>query len=102
MAEEVHKSDVGTKFRVTLKDASTVVDISAATTKEIHFYKPDGTTLEKTATLYTDGSDGIMEYTTVAGDIDQTGTWRIQAYIVTSSGSWKSSVEQFVVYENLV
>jgi hypothetical protein len=96
-----HVGDVGTIFEGTFYDGGVIVDISAATTKEILFRKPDGTVVTKTGTFSTDGTDGKLRYTTIAGDLDQAGDWRVQGYIVTPTGSWKSSVETFTVLANL-
>lgn len=98
---EIHVNDIGTIFRGTIKDASTTMDVSGATTKQIIFRKPNATTVTQTAAFYTDGSDGIIQYTTVSGDLDTAGIWRIQAYIVTPSGNWKTDVQQFEVYPNI-
>ena len=59
-ANEIHLDDVGTKFLVTVKDGSSVVDISSAGTKQILIKKPSGTKLTKTATFNSDGTDGKM------------------------------------------
>ena len=100
-ANEVHKDDIGTVFEVALMDGSSIVNVSAATTKEIIFEKPDGSTLTKTAEFVTSGSDGKIDYTTVAGDLDTIGRWKIQAYVVLAAGSWKSDVAEFSVHDNL-
>ena len=104
--EEAHVSDIGTVFRVTVYDtdsagATSALDISAATTKQFIFGKPDGTTSTKTATFTTDGSNGQLEYSTVSGDLDTAGTWSLQVYFATSGGSWRTDVGTFKVYENL-
>ena len=41
MASEIHVNDIGTRFLVTVKDGSDVVDISSATSLAINFRKPD-------------------------------------------------------------
>ena len=104
--EEAHVSDIGTVFRVTVYDidsggTTSALNISAASTKQLIFGKPDGTTLTKTATFTTDGSNGQIEYSTVSGDLSKAGTWSLQAYIVTSGGEWRTDVGTFKVYENL-
>lgn len=107
--DEVHLNDIGTIFRATINDcdetldpaAQVVLDISSATTTELIFEKPSGATLTKTATFTTDGTDGQIEYATISGDLDEIGTWRIQAYIVLPSGSWRSDIGCFTVHENL-
>jgi PKD repeat protein len=99
--KEVHVGDINVLFVITLKDNTTVVDISSATTKEIIFKKSDGTTLTKTALFSTDGTDGKVQYATISGDINMSGLWSVQAHIISSSGEWKSSVANFDVYGNI-
>lgn len=101
---EIHLGDIGTIFEITLLDeGSTIVDISSATvTKDIKFQKPDGTLTTKPAAFKTDGTDGILQYTTVADDLDMTGFWTIQAYVVLTSWTGHSDVSSFQVHANLV
>ena len=101
MSDEIHVDDVGTALVVTISEDGTAVDIGTATTKQIILQSPDGTTLTKTATLVTDGADGQMQYFTLSGDLDAAGVWKIQARVVLPTGEWRSSVEEFLVYENL-
>ena len=102
MACEIHLADIGTVFRLTLKDCDDVaVDISSATTKEIIFKKPDGTQVTKAASFYSDGTDGIIEYSTIEDDLDMTGTWKIQAKVIMPTGTWSSNIQSFKVYANL-
>jgi hypothetical protein len=98
---EIHQNDIGTTFRVTILDGTTIVDLSTATSKQLIFQKPDNTNLIKTASLYTDGTDGIIQYTTVAGDLDIVGVWSIEAFIVFGTNQWHSDVSQFRVFRNL-
>jgi hypothetical protein len=103
MTEEIHIGDVGTKFLITVKNDGVVVDISSATVKEIYFEKPDGTTLTKTASFETDGTDGKIYWTTsAAGDLDIEGMWKIQAKIAITGGSWKTEIGSFRVWENIL
>ena len=98
----IHVGDTGTVFRITIQDSSNnAVDISDATGKLITFKKPDGSTLIKEAAFYTNGSDGIIQYTAVSGDIDTIGAWKIQAQVTTPSGLWSSSFDSFKVLRNL-
>ena len=104
--EELHVGDIGTIVRATINDTdaagtASVFNASGAITKQLIFRKPDGTKLTKSAAFTTDGTDGKMQYTTISGDLDTAGAWNIQAYLVTSSGTWYSSVGSFKVYENL-
>lgn len=99
---EVHLGDIGTSFRLTIKDQDeAVVDISGATTKKITFEKPSGDSVEKNATFVTDGTDGKMEYVTVSGDLDETGWWRYQGYVVLGAGEWHTDIFKEKIYANI-
>jgi len=100
-ANEIHQNDIGTQFKCTIKDDTTAVDVSSATTLQIIFTKPNGSQLTKDASFYTDGTDGIIYYNSVSGDLDTVGTWKLQGYVVLSSGSWKSDIKRFKVHRNL-
>lgn len=99
-ANEIHVNDVGTQFKLTISDNGTVVDVSSAT-KQIHFRKPDGTCLEKTANNFTDGTDGIITYITQSGDLDTVGMWKLQAYIDFGSTEFYSDLHFFRVHKNI-
>jgi hypothetical protein len=101
-ANEIHLGDIGTVFEVTLKDGDAIVDVSTATAKTIYFLKPNGTTLvAKSADFKSDGSDGIIQYTTVANDLDELGKWKIQARVILPTGTWSSDLDTFKVHDNL-
>jgi len=102
MSCEIHKNDTGTVLQTKIVDCSdNVIDISSATTKTIILKKPSGSSLEKAANFTTDGTDGYLSYTTQSDDLDEVGTWKIQAYVVTSGGAWKSNFKSFKVHRNL-
>lgn len=101
MTAEIHKGDIGTVFEVTVQENGAALNISSATTKQILLRKPSGTVLTKTASFVTDGTNGKISYTTVAGDLSEDGQWKIQAYIVLPTGSWHSDAQRFDVYPNL-
>lgn len=99
--DEIHLNDIGTVFKTTIKEGSSAVDISSATTKRIHFRKPNGTVVQQTASFFTDGTDGILTYTSVSSDLDVLGKWKLQGYVVLAAGTWSTSIESFVVHKNL-
>lgn len=99
--EEIHVGDIGTVFEVTVHDCDVVVDISAASTMEIVFKKPDKTIVTKVAVHTTDGLDGKMQYVTILDDLDLKGTWSIQARVTLPTGTWRSEISKFKVYANL-
>lgn len=101
-AGELRVGDIGTVIELTVKDGGSAVNISAATTKQIKFRKPNGTTVTKTAVFTTDGTDGKIKYTTVADDLDTAGIWRAEAYLA-GVGGWtgKSDFVEFRVQATL-
>jgi hypothetical protein len=101
-ANEIHKGDIGTVFKVTIKDGTAAVDISTATTKQIIFKKPGSTKLTKTASFFTDGTDGIITYTSISGDLGEEGMWKMQGYIVLTGGNtFYTDIHTFKIYRNL-
>lgn len=104
MASEIHVDDIGTRFLVTVKDGTSVVDISSATSLVIDFRKPDDTIINRTGSTLGDGSasSGVMYYDTVAGDMDAAGNWKLQGKITLSStGVFYTDIHTFKVHRNL-
>lgn len=100
-ANEVHVGDIGTVFRLTIYDDTTLANLSGATTKQILFSKPSGMLLTKTAVFTTDGTDGKIQYVTVAGDLDEAGQWTIQGYLVLSTWTGHTDKHHLSVYANV-
>lgn len=102
LSEEVHVGDIGTVFEITLYDQGVLLtDTQYASEKCVVFKKADGSLITRPASFKTDGSDAIVQYVSVDGDLDQKGTWRIQARVVLPTGKWSSDTEKFKVYANL-
>lgn len=98
----IHNGDIGTAFELTIVDTNgATIDVSTATVKYIYFSDPTGTRMKKTAAFKTDGSDGIITYTTVDGDIDEVGTWQVQGYIETLLGKFYTEKSSFRVLSTL-
>jgi len=90
--------DVNTALVAELvKQDGTALDVSAATVLYIYLTKPSGTTVQKTAAKDTTGSDGKIRYNTVAGDLDESGVWRMQGYAETPAGKWSGDETTFEV-----
>ena len=96
----LRKGDVGTALRWTVSEDGNAVDVSVATVKQLKLVKPDGTQLTKSLVNSTkgsdkkDGTDGRVEYVTVAGDVSLKGTYKWQLFfnLVSWSGnSWQGS-----------
>ncbi len=101
-ANEIHEDDIGVVFQVTIEDDGTAVDVSGATTQQILFGKPDGTKLTKTSGFTNSGSDGKVQYASVADDLTPAGQWYIQVRVVLASGSdLHSDIAKFIVHPNL-
>jgi hypothetical protein len=100
---EIHVNDVGTLFTLTVRDeADAIVDIGEASLRML-FKKPSGTLLDKTPSLGTDGSDGVMQYAGASGDLDETGPWKYQGHVTFpgASGAFYTDVQSFRVFGNL-
>ena len=80
--EQAHVNDIGVIFRVTV-------------------YDTNSTTFERVAVFTNTGSDGLIQYATVDGDLNGPGTWHLQALVTTPDGTFNTSVGYFKVNENL-
>jgi len=101
MASEIHYGDIGVNFNITVMNGTAVLNVSNASSISIIFQKPDGSDLIKTATLVTDGTDGNIRYTSVSGDLDQIGTWQIQAKVNFGASVFSTDIQKFKVYRNI-
>ena len=101
MASEIHYGDIGVNFNITVMNGTAVLDVSNANSINIIFQKPDGSDLTKTATLVTNGTDGNIRYTSVSGDLDQVGTWQIQARVNFGASVFSTDIQKFKVYRNI-
>lgn len=103
--EEVHEGDIGTVFEATMKDGTTVVDLTDNTSIDFIFQRPDGSSFTKEAELVGDGTDGKMKYVVEDATIlTPAGIWHLQAKIVMPdppAGTWRSNRHKFRVYENI-
>ena len=101
--DTIQAGDIGTIVRLTIEDCGTAVDVSSASTKQIIFQSPTqgDASVTQTASFFTDGTDGIIEYALIADDVDTAGTWRVQGKVVMPSGTWSSNVVEIRVLENL-
>jgi hypothetical protein len=101
MASEIHYGDIGVNFNITVMNGTAVLNVSNANSISIIFQKPDGSDLIKTATLVTNGTDGNIRYTSVSGDLDQIGTWQIQAKVNFGASVFSTDIQKFKVYRNI-
>ena len=103
-----HVGDIGTDLRFKILDesygaqAGAVVDVSSATTIQIKFRKPGGSVVTVTGALVTDGTDGLVKYTTTAATfLDEAGGWSAQVRVALGSGDWHTAHGKFFVESNL-
>lgn len=103
MASQIHVNDVGTRFKVTIKDDGTVVDISTATLLQLNFRKPSDEKVIRTASTLSDGSalSGVIYYDSVVGDLDEIGNYKIQGKVTFPSGTFFTDIHTFKVHCNL-
>lgn len=90
--EKVYVGDVGTVIYL-----DTGEDMSSASVMKIKVKKPDASTVEWTAALDVTNTNRI-KYVVVADDLDQDGTYRLQAYCVTPLWSGLGETAQLKVY----
>jgi hypothetical protein len=101
MASEIHVNDIGTKFLATIKDDGEVVDVSSAISVTMMFKKPDDEVVQKAGVFDSDGTDGKIYYSTVVGDLDEAGQYKLQAKVVLSTGTYYTDIYTFKVHCNL-
>ena len=102
MIGEIHVGDVGLIIESQIyNQAGAVADISSATVISFLFYLPDGTLKTKTGVFSATGSNGLVRYTTIVGDLSIAGTWKMQVYITMPGLLLHSDIVTFKVYPNL-
>jgi hypothetical protein len=100
--EHLQQDAIGAIIRGTIIEDDVAVDVAAVTTKQLVLRKPNGSVLTKTATFTTDGTDGKIQYATIAGDLDVSGVWESQARVIFSGGfNGRSEIQKFFVDANL-
>ena len=99
----IHVGDIGAVFEVTVRDQDdAVINIAAATVLGMTLRKPNGTLLEKTAVLSTNGTDGKLRYTAIAGDLNLAGRWQLSASVtIGASTKFTTDPYDFSIVDNL-
>lgn len=101
MSDFIQAGAIGLIMTLTIEEDGAAVNISSATTKKIKIRKPGGSVLEKDALFVTNGSDGKLTYTTIDGDIDKVGDYKVQAYVAMTGFTGHSSIVMFEAKKNL-
>ena len=109
----IHENDIGTEFIVTITECDDTgtpvpVDISTATSKQFKFLRDDGSVLIVPAEFTLpasggtgDGTDGMLSYFSVEGDLTPPGACQLQGIVQLPAGTWHSEITNFFIYENL-
>jgi len=76
---KLYQGDVGVTVNV-----ATGITLTGATTTQIRVKKPSGTLAAWVATI--DGANAQqLNYTTIAGDLNEAGMYFLQAYVITGT-----------------
>ena len=94
---------IGSTIQLTIVSQSgTAVDISTATlTSALFMRAPSGVVLTKTPSFSTDGTDGIIVYDTISGDLSEHGQWKVQFRLVMGGDTIPSTVVPIQVDPNI-
>jgi len=77
-------------------------DLTGASPLQVIARAPSGAVSTFTASLAGDGTDGRIIYTTVSGDLDESGTWQYQARVVFADGAdLRSEITTLEISPNL-
>ena len=97
-AQKITVNDIGITLRVTFQENDAALDVSTSTAKRILLQAPDGTIDTYTASYFTDGSDGKIEYKTIAV-LAKRGTWKFRGQVEFSASEvyYSPAWEEFEV-----
>lgn len=101
MITDVQYGDKGTKITITVLHGTEIVDISSSLEKYIYLKPKNGTTITKTASFETDGTDGKMYAITDEDDFASTGEMSIQGRVVFVNGDWRTTIKTIRINKNL-
>lgn len=114
-SNDIQLNDIGTSFEIDItdtdKDCVTLpVDLTSATNIAFKFFKVESeTSIDRGGTVFTgglpngDATDGIVQYISIAGDLDEEGPWQGQVTITFATGDvFNSTIFNFNVKANLI
>lgn len=79
-----------------------LLDLSEADVKKFYILKPDRTVFSANATFYTDGTDGILLYTSESGHFDQLGIYEFQVYVEINGAALTSRKRKIKINRKLI
>lgn len=99
----VHLGDIGTLLALTITENGLPVDLSPCTVKWIKIKRKDGTTYAVAAEFdQSNGTNGVLQYVFQSGELNVTGLWTVQGYVVMPNGSWHTATTTFEVKDVIV
>lgn len=94
MAGKIYKGDYGVVVRV-----NTEIDLTSSTGHTLKVYKPNGIKADWACAVESPATGGILTYTTVSGDLDVVGTYKLYAEVLFAGPSkFLGEVATFRVY----
>jgi hypothetical protein len=93
MAGKIYKGDYGVVVRVDTK-----INLTSSTSYTLKVKKPDGREVDWACTIEVPATGGILTYTTVSGNLDVAGTYKLYALVGFASGNFIGEVATFRVY----
>jgi len=100
--KSIHLYDIGVVFKAKVVDEdNNTLNISTLQSGSLTFKRPDDTKFNVSGHLYTDGSDGIIAYTSASNDINMAGLWSLQGQVLFSGQMYYTDISDFRVERNL-
>ena len=100
MGDRLYVGETGKILKVRVFDDAETESLSGGTNLTLRIERPDGTVLDVTATIATTTpTDKFLQYTIVAGDLNQAGVYILHSEHDQSSNTFKGNKTIFEVFE---
>jgi len=90
MTDKVYQNEINKLLKLDCGE-----DITTATAQSVSVRKPDGTTDTWTASIV---DSNYIQHATVSGDLDQNGTYLVQAVVTIDGVIRRGNTAEFYVY----
>lgn len=91
---KIYVSDWGVVFSVL-----TGIDLTLATAYKLKIIKPDGRNVVWNCTVSSPATAGYLTYTSISGDLDVAGSYKLNSYVTFPSGVFTGETAVFRVYK---
>jgi len=88
-------------FRITVTDGGTFRPVDSFTTLEFRFEKTNHSTMIRTGSFETDGTDGVVIYKALKEEIDISGQWKLQFHGIDGTDEIFTEIDTFNVIGNI-